>query len=74
MMMRTDWYIFIAAGIFVGLYVYGCIAWCLIRYRRRPNRAPQQFSGNTALELLYVALPLLMVGGLFGVTYAIEMP
>jgi len=73
-MMRTDWYIFIAAGIFVGLYVYGCIAWCLIRYRRRPNRAPQQFSGNTALELLYVALPLLMVGGLFGVTYAIEMP
>lgn len=74
MMMRTDWYIFIAAGIFVGLYVYGCIAWCLIRYRRRANRAPEQFSGNTPLELLYVVLPLLVVGGLFGVTYAIEMP
>jgi cytochrome c oxidase subunit 2 len=74
MLMRTDWYIFIAAGIFVGLYVYGCIVWCLIRYRRRANRGPQQFSGNTPLELLYVALPLLMVGGLFGVTYALEMP
>ena len=43
MQMRIDWYIFIAAGIFVGLYVYGCIVWCLIRYRRRANRAPQQF-------------------------------
>ncbi len=74
MQMRTDWYIFIAAGIFVGLYVYGCIVWCLIRYRRRANRAPQQFSGNTALELLYVVLPVIMVGGLFGVTYALEIP
>jgi cytochrome c oxidase subunit II len=74
MLMRTDWYIFIGAGIFVGLYVYGCIAWCIVRYRRRPDREPQQFSGNTPLELLYVVLPLLMVLGLFGVTFAIEVP
>lgn len=74
MLMRTDWYILIAAGAFVGLYVYGCILWCLVRYRRRPNRRPEEFSGNTRLEILYVALPLLMVGGLFGVTYAIELP
>jgi cytochrome c oxidase subunit II len=72
--MRTDWYIFIAAGIFVGLYVYACIFWCLWRYRRGANRSPQQFSGNTPLELLYVALPILIVCGLFGVTYVIEMP
>jgi len=72
--MRTDWYIFIGAGIFVGLYVYACIFWCLIRYRRAANTAAQQFSGNTPLELLYVALPLLMVIALFGVTYAIEKP
>jgi cytochrome c oxidase subunit II len=72
--MRTDWYVFIGAGIFVGLYVYGCIFWCLFKYRRRQNREPQQFSGNTPLEILYVALPLLMVIGLFGVTYAIELP
>jgi cytochrome c oxidase subunit II len=73
-LMRTDWYVFIAAGGFVGLYVYACIFWCLWRYRRRENREPQQFSGNAPLELLYVALPILMVCGLFGVTYAIEMP
>jgi len=74
MLMRIDWYVFIGAGIFVGLYVYGCIAWCVLRYRRRPGLQPQQFSGNPRLELLYVALPLLMVIGLFGVTFAIESP
>lgn len=72
--MRTDWYVFIGAGIFVGLYVYACIFWCLFRYRRRANVKPQQFTGNTRLEFLYVALPLLIVIGLFGVTFAIEMP
>ncbi len=72
--MRTDWYVFIAAGIFVGIYVYACIVWCLVRYRRRSDAWPQQFSKNTPLELLYVAIPLLMVVGLFGVTFAIEMP
>jgi cytochrome c oxidase subunit II len=73
-LMRTDWYVFIGAGIFVGLYVYACVFWCVIRYRRRANKQPEQFSGNTPLELLYVALPLLIVAGLFGVTYAIEVP
>ena len=71
--MRADWYVFMAAGIFVGLFVYACIFWCL-SIIADGRRAPEQFSGNTPLELLYVALPLLMVGGLFGVTYAIEMP
>jgi cytochrome c oxidase subunit II len=72
--MRRDWYIFVAAGIFVGVYVYACIGWCIVRYRRRSNAPPEQFSGNTALELLYVAIPLFMVLGLFGITFAIEMP
>ncbi len=72
--MRTDWYVFMAAGTFVGLYVYACILWCVFRYRRRANHEPQQFKKNTPLELLYLALPILMVVGLFGVTYAIEMP
>lgn len=71
--MRTDWYIFIAAGIAVGLYVYGCIAWCLVAYRDRGSE-PKQFTGNTPLELLYTAIPLVMVVLLFGVTYVVEMP
>ena len=72
--MRADWYVFIGAGIAVGIFVYACIAWCLIAYRKRAGRVPEQFSGNTPLEILYVVIPILMVFGLFGVTFAIEMP
>jgi cytochrome c oxidase subunit 2 len=72
--MRADWYVFIGAGTAVGIFVYACIGWCLIAYRRRDGRRPAQFSGNTPLELLYVAIPLAIVLALFGVTYAIEMP
>jgi cytochrome c oxidase subunit II len=72
--MRTDWYVFIGAGIFVGIFVYACIAWCLVAYRERAGREAAAFSGNTPLEILYVAIPLALVLALFGVTFAIEMP
>ena len=72
--MRTDWYVFIAAGIAVGIFVYVCIGWCLIAYRERSGRVAEQFENNKPLEILYVVVPLLMVFALFGVTYAIEMP
>ncbi len=72
--MRTDWYVFLAAGIAVGIFVYVCIGWCLIAYRERSGRVAEQFENNKPLEILYVVVPLLMVFALFGVTYAIEMP
>ncbi len=72
--MRTDWYIFVAAGVGVGIFVYACIGWCLVAYRDRPGRTAEQFENNKPLEILYVVIPLLMVFALFGVTYAIEMP
>ena len=71
--MRTDWYVFLAAGIFVGIFVYGCIAWCLFAYRDRSNRTAEQFSENRPLEILYVVLPFAMVVGLFAVTLAMEL-
>jgi len=72
--MREDWYVFLVAAACVGLYVYGCIFWCIIAYRRRANREPATFAGNSRLEIFYVALPLLIVIGLFGVTLAKELP
>ncbi len=72
--MRGDWYVFILAGAAVGIYVYACIFWCLIAYRRRDGREPARFSGNPPLEIAYVAIPLLIVAGLFAYTFAVETP
>ncbi len=72
--MRGDWYVFLIAAACVGLFVYACVFWCLIAYRRRYGRAPEQFTGNPPLEWLYVIIPLIVVIGLFIVTLTVETP
>ncbi|HTU70472.1 MAG TPA: cytochrome c oxidase subunit II [Candidatus Baltobacteraceae bacterium] len=72
--MRGDWYVFLIAAACVGLFVYGCIFWCIFAYRRSRNPQPAQFSGNKPLEVLYVVIPLLIVIGLFIVTMIAEIP
>ena len=71
--MRGDWYVFIVAGLCVGAFVYACIFWCIIAYRRRDGRDPARFTRNTPLEITYVVIPLLIVIGLFGVTLRDEI-
>jgi len=71
--MAGDWYVFIAAGIAVGVYVYAAIFWCILRYRRRRGE-PERFERNTPLELTYVIVPFLIVAGLFAKTLAVELP
>ena len=50
----------IAIVIFVA--VEGLILWSVIRYRRRDDdRLPSQFHGNTMLEVIWTAIPTLIV-------------
>ncbi len=72
--MAFDWYVFLACGVAVGIYVYAAIFWCLWRYHRRPGICAQQFQKNSPLELTYVAIPLLLVIGLFYITWKVEKP
>ncbi|MGH7736260.1 MAG: cytochrome c oxidase subunit II [Candidatus Tyrphobacter sp.] len=72
--IQYDWYVYLACAMFVGIFVYGCIAWCLFRYRRKPGREAERFENNSPLEIAYVAIPLLLVIGLFIVSYAVEVP
>jgi cytochrome c oxidase subunit II len=69
-----DWYVFLIAAACVGLFVYGCIFWCLFAYSRSRHPNPAKFSGNPPVEILYVVLPLLIVVGLFVVTTSAEVP
>ncbi|MGH2699779.1 MAG: cytochrome c oxidase subunit II [Actinomycetota bacterium] len=54
-----------AAVIFV--LVTGLIAWSILRYRAKPgdNDLPDQFHSNVKLEILWFAIPSLIVIGLF---------
>jgi cytochrome c oxidase subunit 2 len=72
--MRGNWYVFLAAATVVAIVVYGCILWCVLAYSRRSRDGAATFSGNPRLEILYTAIPLAMVAGLFAVTFVAEVP
>ena len=58
--------VWIAAAL--GALVLGLIAWCVVRYRKRPDddgTMPVQREGSIPLEVFYTAVPVLIVGGLF---------
>ena len=72
--MRGDWLVFLAASVVVAAVVYACILSALLLWRRRSEALPPQFSGNGPLEIAGAAVSLLLVAGLFWVTYRREMP
>jgi cytochrome c oxidase subunit 2 len=67
------WQTFFVTAIVVAAIVYGLIAWSLLRYRRRRSDdaaalgAP--FREKRGLEAVYVAIPLVMVVGLFALSF-----
>jgi cytochrome c oxidase subunit 2 len=71
--MQQTWLVSVCAATIVGIYVYGAILWCIFAYRRERHEA-KHFTGNMPLEITYTIIPLLIVIGLFIVTYHDEMP
>jgi cytochrome c oxidase subunit II len=53
------------AAFAVGVAVWGMIAWCVVRYRRRSRGVPRQNRYNLPLEILYTVTPFIMSGVLF---------
>jgi len=55
------------AAFAVGALVWGLILWCCFAYRRKRHgiEVPPQTRYNLPLELLYTAIPLIMVGVIF---------
>ena len=62
------------AGAVVMVIVLALIVWACLRYRRRKGdeTIPHQFHSNTAVEILYTAIPLLLVGVIFAGTVVAE--
>ncbi len=72
--MQRVWVVFLEAGAGVYALVGGLILWSAIAYRRRDRNTVQaaSFHSNTALEIGWTVVPLLMVVGLFLVTFPAE--
>lgn len=72
--LHDMWIVFFWAGIGVAAIVYGLIGWCVLRYRKRPGDVtfPAQFRRNNGMEIVYTTIPILMVIGLFAITYPAE--
>ncbi len=72
--LHDMWVTFFWAGVGVAIVVYGLIGWCILRYRRRPSDVayPDQFRINKHWEIVYTAIPILMVVALFLITYPSE--
>ena len=61
------------AGAVVAVFVWGLILWAVVAYRRRdPNKMPKQFQSNLPIEVMYTAIPLIIVGFIFFYTVNAE--
>lgn len=59
-------FFWIAVGI--AVMVLGLVAYVVIRYRRRDDTLPRQIHAHIPLEVVYTAVPFVIVVGLFGLT------
>jgi cytochrome c oxidase subunit 2 len=55
-------------GAIVFFGVEGAIVWSILRYRRRDDRLPDQLHGNTLIEILWTAIPTVIVLFLFAIS------
>ena len=62
--------LFVAAAV-VFVLVEAAIVFAVFRYRRRSDMLPPQFHGNNLLEVVWTAVPLLIVAGLFVVSWGV---
>jgi cytochrome c oxidase subunit 2 len=61
----SSFYIVLGVSAFIFVIVTGLVVYASIKFRRQKGREPKQFSENFRLEVLWIAIPLLIVAGLF---------
>jgi cytochrome c oxidase subunit 2 len=70
---RDLWRIFVWIAIVIGAIVYGLVVFVVLRYRhRRSAGEPSQRQYNVPVEIVYTALPLIIVGVLLGLSIRTE--
>jgi len=70
--MYDLWIAAVIAALVVGIFVWGLIFWCIIRYRKRGDELPVQTRFNMPMEVLYTVTPVLIVAVLFFYTAIVQ--
>jgi cytochrome c oxidase subunit 2 len=70
--MYDLWIASVIAALVVGIFVWGLIFWCIIRYRKRGDELPVQTRFNMPMEVLYTVTPILVVCVLFYYTAIVQ--
>jgi len=70
--MYDLWIASVVAALVVGVFVWGLIFWCVIRYRKRSDELPVQTRFNLPMEVLYTVSPILIVVVLFYYTAIVQ--
>ncbi len=60
------------AALAVGVFVWGLIFWCIIRYRKRGQQLPPQTRYNLPIEIVYTVAPFLVIAVLFYYTVIVQ--
>lgn len=61
-----------AAALVVGVFVWGLIGFAVVRYRKRSDELPRQVRYNLPVEVLYTAVPFVIIAVLFYYTVITE--
>jgi cytochrome c oxidase subunit 2 len=70
--MFNLWIGSVIAALAVGVFVWGLIFWCVVRYRKRGDVLPVQTRFNLPIELIYSVAPVLIISVLFYYTAVIQ--
>ena len=63
---------FFIIGAVIFLLVFFLIVWSVLRYRRKSDEMPRQFQYQTAFEIFYTIIPIIIVLALFAFTFVTE--
>jgi cytochrome c oxidase subunit 2 len=70
--MFNLWIGSVIAALVVGVFVWGLIFWCVVRYRKRGSVLPVQTRFNLPIELIYTVAPVLIIAVLFYYTAIVQ--
>jgi len=70
--MYDLWIGSVVAALVVGVFVWGLIFWCVVRYRKRGDELPPQTRYNMPFEILYTVAPFVVIAVLFFYTAIIQ--